>query len=245
MTCVDVRERLSAFADGEDAPGVAEHLRGCPSCSAALDELRDDLASLDAALAPAGLRADAGAARALAGLPPDRASATPVWSVPVAAAAGFLIAALFLKGAPPAPQPATKGPDPVVARQEKERQEILAEAERLFGHAEMQCSFEGSDRALRSRGAACVAPLVQWIARTDAKEHPAGRLMAARVVCDVATHDQIPELLGLLGDTEAEVRSLANRGLSRVSGLPPLREDACYAGGESLRSSWEKSLSGK
>lgn len=49
---IHLGERLVDYAVGADAPGVEDHLRGCPSCRAELAALEEALAELPLALAP-------------------------------------------------------------------------------------------------------------------------------------------------------------------------------------------------
>lgn len=242
MTCVEVRERLGAFLDGEDpAPGeVDAHLRGCPSCAAALAELRAELAELDAALAPVAARAEAGAARALAGLPPDhRSGGVPWWGLPLAAAAGFLLAMVFVPGG----DRSSMRPPPDTAALEKaqrEREAVAAEVEKVLRTPEVGCDVEGPDRKLRKLGAACVEPAAAWVAAADPEKDVFGRHVAAKVVAELATREQAGLLLRMMGDTDVQVRLYANRGLARLSGLVECPEEMVRKEGTRAEEAWRK-----
>lgn len=245
MTCVEVRERLGAFLDGEDpAPGeVDAHLRGCPSCTAALGELRAELAELDAALAPVAARAEAGAARALAGLPPDhRTGGVPWWALPLAAAAGFLLAMVFVPGGGGEP---VRPPVDVAARDaaekaKREREAVAAEVEKVLRTPEVGCDVEGPDRKLRKLGAACVEPSAAWAAAADPEKDVFGRHVAAKVVAELATREQAGLLLRMMGDTDVQVRLYANRGLARLSGLVECPEEMVRKEGRRAEETWRK-----
>jgi hypothetical protein len=242
MTCVDVRERLSAWVDGEDPEpaGVEAHLRGCPSCSAAAEELRAEIAALDRVLAPVADRAEAGAGRALAALPPDpaaRPAGMPWWSVALAAAAGFLLATVFVKGEPEGvPKPVAT---PGAARSgEATRREVA----RILDDARVGCFATTPDRELKAMGTACVGPVADWIAKADPERDAAGRRFGVAVVADLATMEHAPRLVELLGDGDAEVRLAADRGLRRLTGRSPVEADACRRGDEGLQELWKECL---
>ncbi|KAF0245188.1 MAG: hypothetical protein FD180_1841 [Planctomycetota bacterium] len=257
MTCIEIRERLDAFADGEDQASaeVEAHLRGCPSCEAALAELRAGLASLDAALGPVGARAEAAAARALLGMPGDRGVRVPWWGLVVATAAGFLVAmAMFKRGETvgsgmraggQAGEPFDSLRSLSVDGRAEERAKVAAEVERLLRTPEVGCVVEAADQKLKRLGAGCVEPAAAWVKAADVKKDAFNRRMAARVVADLAGREQAAILLEMVGDADAEVRAMANRGLIRISGVTACTEEQARESGEGARRAWEKYLGGE
>ncbi len=250
MTCVEVRERLGAFLDGEDpAPGeIDAHLRGCPSCVAAIEELRGEKAELEAALSPIAMRAEAGAARALAGLPPDRvAGGVPWWGLPLAAAAGFLLAMTFVKGseAPASRPPVDRAAQEAAERARQRREAVAAEVEMILRTPEVGCEIEAPDLKLRKLGPACVEPAAVWVAKADPEKDVFGRYVAARVVAELATREQAGLLLEMMGDGDPQVRVIANRGLARLSGLAECPEEMVRKEGVRAEEAWRKVFGGK
>lgn len=250
MTCVDVRERLGAFLDGEDpAPGeVDAHLRGCPSCAAAIEALRGERADLDAALGPVAARAEAGAARALAGLPPDRvAGGIPWWGLPLAAAAGFLFAMTFTRGgnAPPVRPPADRTAQLAAEKARQEREEVAAEVALILRTPEVGCVVESPDQKLRKLGAACVGPAAAWVKQADPEAEKFRRRSAAMAAADMATREHAGLLIEMMDDTDPEVRVYANRGLSRLSGLAGGGDEMARKAAEVVKAAWERAFAVK
>ncbi|MEK7469115.1 MAG: hypothetical protein AAB074_17210 [Planctomycetota bacterium] len=243
MTCVEICERLDAFADGEDpAPAEVEaHLRGCPTCEAALAERRAEIASLNAALDPVGQRAEAAAARALAGLRAQRSAGVPWWGLPLAAAAGFLIAVAFYRAREERPV-ASRLPSVASDAQaaEKRRLEVAAEVDRLLRTPEVGCVVEAVDAKLKKLGAGCVEPAAAWVKKADVEKDVFHRRMAARVVADLAGREQAGLLVEMVGDADAEVRAMAHRGLVRISGAAACSEEQVREDGAKARAAWAK-----
>ncbi|MCC6740129.1 MAG: zf-HC2 domain-containing protein [Planctomycetia bacterium] len=239
MTCVEIRERLGAFLDGEDpAPGeVDAHLRDCPSCSAALEELRAESAALDAALGPVAQRAEAAAERALASLDGGRRAGAPWWSLPLALAAGFLLALTVTRTRPEPVRPAV---DPRAAAAAEEARRVASEVERILRTPEVGCDVEGPDRKLRKLGAAGVEPSAAWLAAADPEKDKFSRHVAARVVAELATREQAELLMVLIGDPDEQVRLFANKGLARLSGRTPFDENAIRADRLKARDAWRR-----
>lgn len=112
MTCAEILERLSACIDGEleaaERAAVESHVASCASCAEALKATRAVDGSLDDAFAPLRERREAVTARALDAVrretnPPN---VTGFFKVLLAAAAGFLLAALIFRpwGRPASPR---------------------------------------------------------------------------------------------------------------------------------------------
>lgn len=104
MQCDDVRDRLSAMVDGElgdpEREIVREHVRSCAGCAREESELRALDLDLHAALEPELERGAAVAEAVRARIAPRRLLRFPTLAVAMvaAAAAGFLVAVLSMRG---------------------------------------------------------------------------------------------------------------------------------------------------
>jgi ferric-dicitrate binding protein FerR (iron transport regulator) len=117
MTCVEIEEKLSAYADGElpagERPAVDAHLASCGECRGALEALRAQHRELEAAFAPMREGADALARRVVeavhARAPGRRFRARPWLPMIASAAAGFLAAWLIFRAPDRPPEGWTVG----------------------------------------------------------------------------------------------------------------------------------------
>jgi ferric-dicitrate binding protein FerR (iron transport regulator) len=113
--------------------------------------------------------------------------------------------------------------DEYVRRVNQQVNDILAQ----IGNTKASPYF--SDEEIRSKGYHCVVPLTRFI-ESDRSRGPAQqekRHRAARLIADLAEPWHIPDLIGLLGDDDPEVRSQAARGLVRLAPeMEPLTPEA-------------------
>jgi ferric-dicitrate binding protein FerR (iron transport regulator) len=70
---------------------------------------------------------------------------------------------------------------------------------------------------IRKLGYHCALPLTRYIQSDRSQGQPSKRVMAARIVADLAQPASIPDLINLLADKEPGVRYYAARGLERLT----------------------------
>ncbi len=107
----------------------------------------------------------------------------------------------------------------ILARKGDDDVELTQRVDALLaslGEAKMSYLYEEEIRAM---GATCCLPLTKFIesSRSDARPHQ--RRNAARILADIAPSSSVGELIGLLSDSDATVRSYAAGGLTRLTGL--------------------------
>ena len=111
-----------------------------------------------------------------------------------------------------------------------------------IGDQKMSFMYEEEVRAL---GDHCVIPLVRYLQSDRSTGHDAKRVLAAKIVADVAPPWAIPELMALLNDENGEVRESAATALKRLTGQDQgrspakWREDSVYACSPSS-DAWQK-----
>lgn len=77
-----------------------------------------------------------------------------------------------------------------------------------------------SEAELRRMGDACAKPIVNWAAEPASKNAGEGdRRRAVEIAADLATRSAIPELISLLEDSDATVRTACAKSLERLTGL--------------------------
>jgi FecR protein len=106
----------------------------------------------------------------------------------------------------------------VLALRGSEHPELDERVSRLLaeiGRAKLSLMYEDELRRLGDDG---VPPLLAYLASTRETPNVGQRATAAGIVADVAQARWIPDLIALLTDANAEVRSHAARGLERLTG---------------------------
>ena len=106
----------------------------------------------------------------------------------------------------------------LLALRSSEHPELVARVNQLLanvGAAKLSLMYEDELRRLGDDG---VPPLLAYLASTRDTPNVAERVTAARIVADVAQSRRIPDLIALLTDATAQVRSNAARGLERLTG---------------------------
>lgn len=106
----------------------------------------------------------------------------------------------------------------VLAIRNSEHPELVARVNRLLadiGAAKLSLMYEDELRRLGDDG---VPPLLAYLASTRDKPKIGQRSTAATIVADVAQPRWIPDLIGLLVDSNPNVRFEAARGLVRLTG---------------------------
>jgi hypothetical protein len=248
-----MQDRIGAWLDGEDpSPSeVARHVEACPTCAALAEEMRSEAAALEAALGKVSARAAAGAERALAGMPPDRAHAgAPWWSVVLASAASFALAwTLARPGEGPAVKPVVEpesdlqaGDSASCGAYELGDAPIRREVARLLGGGRMSCSDGLAGARLKAMGRACIVPVADWIRASDPKVQRPGRREGAEAIGDIAALADAPLLVDLLVDSDAEVRASAHRGLLRLTGITAVSEADVRLDGVAAQIAWKDAL---
>jgi hypothetical protein len=74
------------------------------------------------------------------------------------------------------------------------------------------------EREIRSLGDASVLPLVYFLKRSSHDTDQARRVVAARLLADLAPPKTIPDLIGLLSDENGQVRFYIAQTLTRLTG---------------------------
>lgn len=116
------------------------------------------------------------------------------------------------------PQLETAWVNSMLAGRSPEQPEFRQRVQRLLaqvGTAKLSLLYEDELRRLGDGG---VPPLVAYLHTTQDKPQDAKRVIAARIVADVAQPRRIGELVTLLDDQSADVRYHAARGLKRLTG---------------------------
>ncbi len=106
----------------------------------------------------------------------------------------------------------------VLALRNSDHPELAERVNRLLadmGAAKLSLLYEDELRRLGDDG---VPPLLAYLASTRGKPNQRQRTTAAAIVADVAQPRWIPDLIGLLVDSSANVRAEAARGLVRLTG---------------------------
>jgi ferric-dicitrate binding protein FerR (iron transport regulator) len=106
----------------------------------------------------------------------------------------------------------------VLALRDSKHPELDERVSRLLaeiGAAKLSLMYEDELRRLGDDG---VPPLLAYLASTRETPNVAQRTTAAAIVADVAQSRWIPDLIALLTDANANVRSSAARGLERLTG---------------------------
>jgi ferric-dicitrate binding protein FerR (iron transport regulator) len=77
-----------------------------------------------------------------------------------------------------------------------------------------------SEEEIRRLGDHCVLPLKRYVCseQSRAPGEQGRRVSAARILADLADTGSIPDLIGLLGDPDGDVRFYAAKGLARLTG---------------------------
>ncbi len=104
---------------------------------------------------------------------------------------------------------ALKGPDNPELQERLER--IFAE----IGAAKIGYLYE---QEIRAMGDASVSPLIYFLKRSTGDADQQRRVIAARLLADLAPPRTIPDLIGLLPDENAQVRFFIAQALTRLTG---------------------------
>lgn len=104
---------------------------------------------------------------------------------------------------------AAKGPD------NPELQERFQQMFAEIGAAKIGYLYE---REIRAMGDSSVLPLVYFLKRSTRDADQARRVVAARLLADLAPPKTIPELIGLLSDENGQVRFYIAQALTRLTG---------------------------
>ena len=84
-----------------------------------------------------------------------------------------------------------------------------------IGRAKVSFLYE---QELRNLGEYAVLPLMKFVQSDQSRNDPSRRLVAMRIISDTAPVWIVPDLVSLLEDDEPEVRTLAARALTRITG---------------------------
>ena len=127
---------------------------------------------------------------------------------------------------------ATRWVNEILVMKGRDNPELARRIDDLFaqlGQSKMGFLYENEIRGL---GDHSVIPLTKYIQSDRSNGQPAKRLVAAKIVADVALPWAIPELIGLLSDSDGNVRSAAAGGLKRLTGLDMGRSPEQWLGSE-------------
>jgi ferric-dicitrate binding protein FerR (iron transport regulator) len=113
---------------------------------------------------------------------------------------------------------ATKWLDEILILKGRDNPELNQRIDDLFaqiGATKIDFMYEDEIRGL---GDHCVLPLLRYIESDRSAGQEYKRALAAKIVSDVAPTWAIPELLGLLNDSDGDVRASAATALQRLTG---------------------------
>jgi hypothetical protein len=226
MDCLRASNLLSVRLDGEIGPDdgtiLDAHLAQCAACRTAADEIERQDAELRRVFVPRRAAAADVATRVVCALsPPALAGRRRVWSIPLAMAAGFLLALVALRPwqAPPvAVQPAivAQNAAPPKSPGNSEFTHRVNDLLTCGTRFETAATYEDEIRAC---GGDCAKTLARHIQTCRSAER-AERVWAARILSDVAERSCIPDLIALVGDEDGDVCRYAADALTRLTGRP-------------------------
>jgi hypothetical protein len=108
----------------------------------------------------------------------------------------------------------------ILIRKGRDNPELAQRINELFAQIGKTKTDYLSEEEIRGLGDHCVLPLTRYLqseqSRQSGREHK--RLVAARILADLAPIASIPDLIGLLRDADPNVRFSAAKGLERLTG---------------------------
>jgi hypothetical protein len=144
---------------------------------------------------------------------------------------------------------ATRWVNEILVMKGRDDPELAKRVDDLFAQIGQQKMSSMYEEEIRALGDHCVIPLVRYVESDRSKNDAEKRVIAARIVSDVAPPWAIGELIGLLSDKDGEVRYWAAVALHRLTGhefdrtAEQWKSDpwmACATSAETWKKWWEK-----
>jgi ferric-dicitrate binding protein FerR (iron transport regulator) len=107
--------------------------------------------------------------------------------------------------------------DEILMRKGYDNKELAKRVEDILAQIGATKTDYLSEEEIRKLGAHCVLPLTRFVESKRSLAEKTKRYRAARILADLAQPWSIPDLIQLLGDSDAEVRYYAAKGLKRLT----------------------------